>query len=61
MARSVDKKKPGSSLFEYGDNPVQFYDNAVMRNNIMKHNLSNYNSNEYEKVGFRRTSNKVMK
>ena len=55
MARSVDKKKPSSSLFDYDDKNQNYYDSSMIRNEVIHNNFPNqpnltyfYNSNKNE-------------
>lgn len=51
MAKSLDKKKHGSSLFEYGENPAVLYESSAIRNNLMNHNISKVKRQDYERSG----------
>ena len=35
MAKALNKKKPGSSLYEYGEKTNSFYQNSSLRNEMM--------------------------
>lgn len=55
MARSVDKKKHSSSLFDYDDKNMNYYDGSEIRKELINNNAANqpnltyfYNSNKNE-------------
>lgn len=60
MARSLDKKKPNTSMFEYGEKPVNFYQNAAVRNDLINQTLINQINHTYfhpsEKVSYKKSS-----
>jgi hypothetical protein len=60
MAKSLDKKKPKSSLYEYGDKQINFYGNAAVRNQLVNQALINQVNHTYyhsqEKTSFKKNS-----
>jgi len=47
MAKSLDKKKANSTLHEYGDKHVNFYNNSAVRNELINQTLSNQINHTY--------------
>lgn len=59
MAKSLDKKKPSSTLYEYGDKPLNFYNmkNAKVANEMIP--TANTHHAYYihaENTGFKKTT-----
>lgn len=59
MAKSLDKKKPATSLYEYGEKQINFYQNPAIRNELIHQTLNNQINHTYyhpgEKVGYKKT------
>ena len=47
MAKSLEKKKPGTSLHEYGDNHINFYNYSGLRPDITPPTLNQGNNSSY--------------
>lgn len=67
MAKSVDKKKPNTSMFDYDDKNQSYYDGTVIRNEQTNNNLANqpnltyfYNSNKNESKKKNKGINRII-
>lgn len=60
MAKSLEKKKPGSSLYEYGEKKINFYQNNAIRNDFINQTVNNQVNHTYynpgENAGYKKTT-----